>query len=119
MDGLDAGLQAPEAAADVHEAGVVPGRADLGLGVEDAPDLVPEHRRRGLRVLYRERPPEPAALLGLAELYEIHPPHVAQELERRIPDLEHPQRVAGRVVGDPVRVVRPDVRDARLVYEEL
>ena len=41
MDGPHAGLQAPEAAADVHEAGVVPCGADFGLGVENALSLSP------------------------------------------------------------------------------
>ena len=91
VDGPDAGAQAVEAAADVHQARVVPGRADLGLGVEDAPDLVREHRGRGVRVLDREGPAEPATLLGLGELDEVDAPHVPQELQRRVPDLQHPQ----------------------------
>src|SRR5829696_9858136 len=81
MHGLHSCTKAAEASADVHQARVVPCRADLGLGVEDASDLVREHRGGGVRVLDRESSAEPAALLGLGELDEVDAPHVLQELQ--------------------------------------
>src|SRR5215204_467305 len=119
MHGLYPCTKAAESATDVHQARVVPCRADLGLGVEDAPDLVREHRGGGVRVLDREGPAEPAALLGRGEIYEVDAPHVPQQIQRRISDLEHPQGMARRVVGHAVRVVGADVGDAELFHQKL
>ena len=47
------------------------------------------------------------------------PAHRAQQLQRPVADAQHAQRVAGRVVGDAVRVVRADVGHAEDVHEEL
>src|SRR5215210_4155027 len=80
MHGLHPCTKAAEPAADVHQARVVPRCADLGLSVEDAPDLIREHRGGGVRVLDREGPAEPAALLGLGEIYEVDAPHAPQQL---------------------------------------
>src|SRR5687767_13695449 len=91
MHGLHPCTKAGKSAADVHQARVVSRCADLGLGVEDAPDLIREHRGGGVRVLDREGPAEPAALLGLGELHEVDAPHVAQQFQRSTSDLEHPQ----------------------------
>src|ERR687898_862397 len=118
MHGFDPCAKAAESAADVHQARVVPCRADLGLGVEDAPDLGREHRGGGVRVLDREGPAEPAALLGLGELYEVDTPHVAQQLQRSISDPEHPQGVAGRGVGNAGRGVGANLGDAELSFQE-
>jgi hypothetical protein len=84
VDGLDPGPEPFEAAADVHQARIVPGGADLGLRVEDVPDLVPEHGHRGVRILDRERPAEAAALLGFRQLHEVYAPHGPQQLKRGV-----------------------------------
>src|SRR5215218_3710802 len=76
MHGIHPCAKAGESATDVHQARVVSRCADLGLGVEDASDLIREHRGGGVRILDRESPAEPAALLGLGELYEVAAPHV-------------------------------------------
>ena len=47
------------------------------------------------------------------------PSHRAQQPQRAVADPQHPQRVAGRVVGDPVREVRADVGHAEHVDQEL
>src|SRR6185295_1103886 len=44
VETANAGALASEAAADVHQAGVVGGGADLRLGLVDAADLVVQHR---------------------------------------------------------------------------
>jgi hypothetical protein len=74
--------------------------------------LVGEHRHRGVRVLDRERPAEPAALLSLVDLDEVDPLDRTQQPQRAVADLEQPQRMAGRVVGDAVRERGADVLDS-------
>ena len=113
------GAQARESAADVHEARRVPGGADLGLRAEHARHLVRQHRRRGLGVLHRERPAEPAADVGVGQLHQVQPANRAQQLQGLVADAQHPQRVARRVVGDPVRVVGADVGHPQHVDQEL
>ena len=108
-----------QAAADVHQAGVVGRGADLGAGVEDAPQLVGQHRRRRVGVLDREGAAEAAALLGVRQLDEVDAAHRAQQPQRRVADLQQPQRVARRVVGHAVRERRADVLDPQPPDEEL
>ena len=50
---------------------------------------------------------------------ELDPTHCPQEPQRPVADVKLAQRVAGRVVGDAVGVVRAHVLDAEHVYEEL
>ena len=93
----------------------VAGGADLGPGAEHVAHLVGQHRRGGVGVLDRERAAEAAAHVGVGQLDQLQPGHVAQQPQRPVADPQHPQRVAGRVVGDPVRVVGADVLDAEHV----
>src|SRR5918994_3011026 len=51
VHGPDPGAEPAQPAADVHQARVVPGRADLGLRVENVSELVREHGRRSVGVL--------------------------------------------------------------------
>ena len=88
-------------------------------GVEDAADLVAEHGHRRVGVLDGERAAEPAALLGPGQLDQVDPPDRPQQPQRGVADAEHPQRVAGRVIRHPVRVIGADVLDPQLVDEEL
>ena len=81
--------------------------------------LVGAHRHRGVGVLHRERAAEAAALLGARQVHQVEPAHRSQQPARPVADAEHPQRVAGRVVGHPVREVRADVGHAEHVDEEL
>ena len=64
-------------------------------------------------------PPKPQHSFGLASSTRSMPRTAPQELQRRLADLEHPQGVAGRVVGHPVRVVRADVRHPEPLDQEL
>ena len=102
VHGAHAGALAREPAADVQQARAVKRRAHLGAGIEDRAHLVGQHRRRGVGVLDREGAPEAAAALGLGQLDEVDPAHVAQQGQRRVADREHPQRVAAGVVGHAV-----------------
>jgi hypothetical protein len=119
VDRADAGTLPPERAADVHQARVVGRGADLGAGVEHVAQLVGEHRHRRVGVLDRERPAEPAALLGLLDLDEVDALDRAQQPQRAVADLKQPQRMAGRVVGDAVRERGADILDLEHVDEEL
>jgi hypothetical protein len=67
VNGSHPGLQAVQATADVHQAGVVPGGADFGFGVADVTHFVGEHGGTGLGVLDGERATEAAALVGILE----------------------------------------------------
>jgi hypothetical protein len=100
----------------VHQAGRVTGGADLGAGRQHLPHLVGEHCGGGVGVLERERATEAATLVGVGQRDQLEPAHPPQ---RRLADPQHPQRVAGRVVGDPVREVRADVLDAEHVDQQL
>ena len=85
----------------------------------DASNLVREDRRRRVGVLDGERPAEAAALGRVGQVDELEPPHGAQEPVRRVADPQHPQRMAGRVVGDPVRKRGADVLEPEPADEQL
>lgn len=103
----------------MQQARVVRGHEDLGAGAAGVPHLVGPHGHRGLGVLQGEGATEAAALLCRRQLDEAQPSHLLQQLERPVAHPEHPQRVAGRVVGHGVREGRPDVGHAEHVDEEL
>ena len=103
----------------MQEAGAVRGRADLGAGLLDVAHLVGEDGRGRLGVLDCERAAEAAALGGLGQLEELEAPDRAQEPVRRVADVEHAQRVAGRVVGDAVRERRADVLETEAADQQL
>ena len=87
--------------------------------VEHVVHLVGQHGRRGVGVLDREGPPKPPAGLGLGQLDQVDAADLTQEPQRPVPDPQHPQAVAGQVVGHPVRVVGADVGDPEHVDQEL
>ena len=64
-------------------------------------------------------PPKPQHSRRLGQLGELEPANRSQEPVRRVADVEHAQRVAGRVVGDAVREGGADVLDAEPADEEL
>lgn len=109
MDDAHPGTLARQAAADLQQACVIERRAHLGAGVEHVAHLVREHRARGIGVLDREGAPEATARARLGQLDQPDPPHLAQQPQRRIPDLQQPQRMAARVIGDLVREVSADI----------
>jgi hypothetical protein len=119
VHGAHAGAQAAQPAADVHQAGGVPGRAHLGPGRQHVAHLVGQHRRGDVWVLEREGAAEAAARLRLRQLHQVDAADRPQQPQRAVADPQHPQRVAGRVVGDPVRVVGADVGDPEHVDEQL
>ena len=64
-------------------------------------------------------PPKPQQVSASGSSTRSMPPHLAQQPQRPVADPEHPQPVAGRVVGHPVRVVGADVGDPEHVDQEL
>ena len=64
-------------------------------------------------------PPNPQHSSAPRQVDQPQPAHRLEQPARPVADAEHPQRVAGRVVGHPVREVGPDVGDAEHVDEEL
>ena len=82
--------------------------------------LVRQHRRDRVGVLQREGAAEPAALLGLAAARPDRCPATARSSRQRlVAHPQHPQRMARRVIGDPVRVVRADIRHPEHVDQQL
>ena len=68
-----------EQAADVHQAGVVPGDQHLGAGLDDVARLVGAHRDGRVGVLQRERAAEAAALVGAGQVDQPEAADGAQE----------------------------------------
>ena len=102
----------------MHQAGVVTCDQHLGPALPHVTRLVGAHRHRGVGVLHRERAAETAALVGSGSSSSRSPaPRAAAA--GPVTDSEHPQGVAGRVVGHRVREVRADVLHAEHVDEEL
>ena len=64
-------------------------------------------------------PPKPQHSTRIRQLDQLDPAHRPQQAQRPLAHAQRAQRVAGRVVGDPVRVVRAHVLDAEHVHEEL
>ena len=114
-----AGPLAGQRPADVHQAAVVAGDQHLRAGLAHVAGLVGDHRHRGVGVLDREGAAEAAALLGPRQLDEVEAAHRLQQPCGPVADAQHPQRVAGRVVGHAVREVRADVGHPEHVDEEL
>ena len=96
-----------------------PADEHLGAGLADVPRLVGAHGHRGVGVLDGEGAAEAAALLGAGSSTRSMPRTARSSRARPVADAEHPQRVAGRVVGHPVREVRADVGHPEHVDEEL
>ena len=63
-------------------------------------------------------PPKPQHGVGRRQLDQVMPAHVAQQFQRLVADPQHPQGVAGGVVGDPVRVVGADIAHVEHVDQQ-
>jgi len=92
-----------QAAADVRQAGVVGRRHVRRAGAADRGALVGQHRGGDVGVLHREGAAETAALLRAGQLDQVQSAYRAEQSQRPVAQPQHPQPVAGRVVGDPVR----------------
>ena len=93
---------AAQPAADLHQAGVVGRRADLGAGFERrSATLSASHRGRDVGVLDREGAAEAAALVVAAAARRASRPRTALQQPRRlVAEMQRAQRVAGRVERD-------------------
>ena len=94
------------------QARVVAGHQNLGAGLAHVAGLVGTHRDRDIGILQREGAAETAALARPWQLDKRQPLDRAQQAFRSVTDLEHSQRMAGRVIGHPVREVGADVDHA-------
>ena len=120
VHGLGAGAPPGQAAADVHQAGRVAGGADVGAGAQHVarscrPASPTRCRRSSARRCRRTRSTRRACGSSTRSM----PVDRAQQRQRLVADPQHPQRVAGRVVGDPVRVVGADVGDPEHIDQQL
>ena len=66
-------------------------------------------------VLDRERSAETATGVGHRQLLEGEAVYLTQQLQRLVADPQHPQRMAGGVVGHPMRITRADIADTQNV----
>ena len=119
MPGPDGGPTARQASSDLHQTRHVDCGDDVGARLHDGVELVVENRTRRLGVLDRERATEPAALGRARKRNQIEALDGPQEVERRVAEPQSPQRVARRVVRDPVRKGRADVGHAEMPHEKL
>ena len=83
-----------------------------------AADLVRADRGRHVGVLHRERAAEPAAHLGVRQVGQVQAADRAQQPQRGVAHLQHPQRMAARVIRHPVREVRAHVRHPQHAGQE-
>ena len=64
-------------------------------------------------------PPNPQHSSARGSSTRSIPRTARRSLKRGVAHPEHPERVAGRVIGHPVGIVGPDVLDAQLLDQEL
>ena len=108
------GAQPGQAAADVHQAGRVAGRAAPRRRCDSTWRILSASIAVDVSAFFSANvPPNPQHWSAAGSSTRSMPAHRAQQPQRLVADPQHPQRVAGRVVGDPVRVVRADVRRPR------
>ncbi len=119
MSGTDSRTHSTQGAADLHEAGGVGSRHHFGTGIQHRAQLVTQHGDAGVGVLDRESSPEATALTSIGQLYQVDPLHRAQQLQRSVSQVQHPQAVAGRMVGDSMGIVGAHIGSAQHVDQEL
>ena len=119
VEGFQGCALAAQDAVQVHQAGVVRAAEHVRAGVQGVPDLVLAHRDRHVGVLHRERAAEPAAFLRALQLPQLQTPHGLEQPAGAFAQAQHPQAVAGGVVGHGVREVRPHIGDTQHVHHEL
>ena len=104
MHRAHAGAAAREPAADLQEARAVDARCTRRRRVASSSS----HLSASIAVevsafLIANVPPKPQHSVARGEGHQLEPAHVAEQRQRRLADVGHPERVTGRVVGDPVR----------------
>ena len=105
-----AGAQPGQAAADVHQARRVAGRSTTSAPVARTLRILSASIAVEVSAFFSANvPPKPQHWSARGSSTRSMPAHRPQQPQRLVADPQHPQRVAGRVVGDPVRVVRADV----------
>ena len=120
MQGAHAVARAPQAAADVHQARAVGRRADLARRVaRTLRSLSASIASETSAFLIAKVPPKPQHSCASGSSTRSMPRTARSRRSGLVPHPQRAQRVAGRVVGDAVRVRGPHVLDAELVHEEL
>ena len=105
--------------AQVHQAAIVQSRAELCARRQHIIELHRQHRRRNVGVLHAERAAKSAATIQILERHEVQPPHLLQQPERPIAQLQRPEPMAARMVGHAMGKVRAHILRAQLVDEKL
>ena len=95
---------APREPVEVHEAGHVGGHDRLGAVRREVAQPVAPHLHRHRRLGHRERPAEPAALVGARQIDQLEPPHRAEQrahlVERSAPAARSASPGPGRAARD-------------------
>lgn len=76
------------------------------------------HSRRHVSVLHSEGAAEAAALLGAGQLDQLQTPDRTKQRQRALAQAQHPQAVAGRMVGHPVREVGANIGHAEHIHDK-
>src|SRR6202012_3145476 len=118
VHGTCAASAAMQAAVDVHQAAVVAGRDNLGVGTEDSFELLVEHGTGDISVLDGEGAAEATALLEAGQRNEIDITDGAKQRCRTIAEFEDSQTVATRVIGDAMREDCIEVREAEALCDK-
>jgi hypothetical protein len=91
---VDACPLAMECPTEVHQAPGIGGNADLCLRIEHSAEFVAQHRHARVGILNSERATEATTLCCIQYLDQIDAPNGAQQLQRRIAEVQCPQAVA-------------------------
>src|SRR2546421_6509722 len=74
----NASTLAMEGAADMHEAGVVRCRANLGTSIQDTAHFIAEYCQRGIYIFERKGATEATAFLCTRQFNEVNTAHCSQ-----------------------------------------
>ena len=119
MQGPDSGPLAMERALNVHETRVIGSAACFRLGVEYAPDFAGKHGGRSLGVFDCESSSESATLFLMGEFNQLNASNLLKKPQRSVAHAQRTKRVAGRMIGNPMREIRAYIFDAQPVDQQL
>ena len=104
---------------DMHQTRVIPRDQHLRTRLPNMTGLIGAHRHRHIRILHRERPTKPAALLSLRKRNHRDPPHRTQQPLRTITHPQQPGRVTRRMHRDLMREIRPHINHTQHIHQKL
>ncbi len=119
MQGPDSRPLAMERALNVHKTRVIGSAACFRLGIEYAPDFAGKHGGRSLGVFDCESSSKSATFFLMGEFNQLNASHLLKKPQRSVSNAQRTKRVAGRMIGNPMREIRAYVFDAQPVDQQL